>query len=83
MAAQGTTLLRLLRLVKTYPVHGKQRTREIGFSKVFIPKPDITKAEFKVIHYLKNDKSRIFLTVDKGEAMVFMDREEYIHKVQH
>ena len=33
-------------------------------------------------HQLKQDNSRVVLTVDKGVAMVIMDREDYTNKSQ-
>ena len=46
------------------------------------PKPNITKEETKTLKELKEDKDRMVLTVDKGVAMVVMDRKEYVEKVE-
>ena len=42
--------------------------------------PDITKEEFRAIKELREDQSRIVLTVDKGVAMVIMDKQQYMGK---
>ena len=44
-----------------------------------IPKPNLTKQERKGLAQLE-DKDRLILTVDKGVAMVVMDREDSINK---
>ena len=44
------------------------------------PKSYISKAEAQAIIELKGDKDRLVLTVDKGVAMVVMDRQGYINK---
>ena len=44
------------------------------------PKSNLNKAERKTLIQLKRDKDRIILTVDKGVAMVVLDREDYIEK---
>ena len=44
------------------------------------PKPNITKEEAKVLKELKQDKDRVILTVDKGMALIVVDRQEYISK---
>ena len=46
------------------------------------PKPNLTMEERLGIVQLKMDKNRVILTADKGVAMVVMDREEYVTKVQ-
>ena len=46
------------------------------------PKRNITKEEVKALAELKKDQSRVILTVDKGVAIVVMDREEYNKKDQ-
>ena len=43
-------------------------------------KPNITMDEFKAIKEPKEDQSRVVLTVDKGMAMVIMDKKEYTDK---
>ena len=42
--------------------------------------PTITKEEMEAIKTLKEDDSRIVLTVDRGVAMVVMDKSSYINK---
>ena len=41
-------------------------------------KPNLT--TFKVLAQLREDTSRVALTVDKGVAMVIMDKPDYINK---
>ena len=41
------------------------------------PSPNITIEEAKAIKELRTHQSGIILTVDKGTAMVFMDRQDY------
>ena len=43
------------------------------------PKPNLTRQESIGLAQLKKDKDRDILTVDKGVAMVVMDREDYIN----
>ena len=43
-------------------------------------KPNITVDEFKAIKELKEEQSRVVLTVDKGVAMVIMDKKKYTDK---
>ena len=43
-------------------------------------KPNITVDELKAIEELREDQSRVVLTVDKGVAMVIMDKKEYMDK---
>ena len=43
-----------------------------------MPKPNLTKQERRGLAQLKKDKDKLILTVDKGEAMVVMDKEEYL-----
>ena len=45
------------------------------------PQHNFTKAQFLAQRELKRDKDCIFLTADKGVAMVIMDRQDYINKV--
>ena len=47
-----------------------------------VPKANLTKQERIGLSQLKKDKDRVILTVDKGVAMVVMDREEYNNKAQ-
>ena len=44
------------------------------------PKCNLSKAETQAIRELKGDKDRLVLTADKREAMVVMDRQDYINK---
>ena len=46
------------------------------------PKSNITKEERIGLAQLKKDKDRVVLTADKGEAMVVMDKEQYVSKAQ-
>ena len=43
---------------------------------------NITREEFKALKELKEDKSRIILTADKGVALVIMDKAEYNKKAE-
>ena len=45
-------------------------------------KTNLTKQERIGLSQLKKDKERVILTVDKGVAMVIMDREDYNNKAQ-
>ena len=47
-----------------------------------VPKDNLTKQERIGLSQLKKDKDRVTLTVDKGVAMVVMDREDYNNKAQ-
>ena len=47
-----------------------------------VPKPNLTKQERLGLAQLKKDKDRVILTADRGVAMVVMDNEEYVTKVQ-
>ena len=47
-----------------------------------IPKPNPDKDERTALHQLRRDKNRVILTVDKGVAMVVLDREDYINKAK-
>ena len=47
------------------------------------PKPNLTKAQNLAIRELKRDRDHIVLTVDKGVAMVIMDRQDYITKANN
>ena len=46
------------------------------------PPPNITREERKAIRELKEDRSRMVLTADKGVALVVIDTEEYKKKAQ-
>ena len=43
-------------------------------------KPNTTVDEYKAIKELMEDQSRVVLTMDKGVAMVIMDKIEYMDK---
>ena len=43
---------------------------------------NITREEFKALKELKEDKSRIILTTDRGVALVIMEKNEYIKKAE-
>ena len=44
------------------------------------PKPNISKREEKAIQELRKDQGKIVLTVDKGVAMVVLEKDDYIRK---
>ena len=44
------------------------------------PKPNLNKAEAQAHRELTRDKDKLVLTVNKGVAMVIMDRQDYINK---
>ena len=50
--------------------------------KAKVPKANLTKQEKIGLSQLKKDKERVILTVDKGVAMVIMDKKEYNSKAQ-
>ena len=50
--------------------------------KVMAPQPYLTRQERIGLAQLKKDKDRVILTADKGVAMVVMDRDDYVSKVQ-
>ena len=41
------------------------------------PLPNISKKEYQALKELKEDRSRVLLTADKGVSLVIMDRTEY------
>ena len=43
---------------------------------------NITNEEFRALKELKEDKSRMILTTDKGFALVIMDKKDYIQKAE-
>ena len=47
------------------------------------PEANLTKSQLQAIRELKRDRDHIVLTVDKGVAMVIMDRQDYINKSKH
>ena len=46
------------------------------------PSPNISKQEYQALKELKEDKSRVILTTDKGVSLVIMDRAEYNKKAE-
>ena len=46
------------------------------------PKPNLNKEERRALSQLRKDQDRVILTVDKGVAMVVLDKEDYISKAQ-
>ena len=46
------------------------------------PKSNITKEESKALRELREDQERIVLTADKGVAMVMLDENDYVDKVE-
>ena len=46
------------------------------------PLPNISKKEYQVLKELKEDKSRVILTANKGVSLVIMDRTEYNKKAE-
>ena len=44
------------------------------------PRPNISTKEEKAIQELRKDQSKIVLTMDKGVAMVVLEKEDYIRK---
>ena len=50
--------------------------------KIQAPKHNITGEKRKAIDELRKDKTRIFLTVDKGVSMMVMDRDDYNKKAE-
>ena len=46
------------------------------------PQPNISHGKTKAIKELREDKSRVILTVDKGVAVVVIDKKDYLGKTQ-
>ena len=46
-------------------------------------KSNLNKAGHKAIQKLKKDKNRVLLTMEKGSAMVVMDRQDCINKAEN
>ena len=46
------------------------------------PKPNITREEQKAMEKLRKDNTRIVLTMDKGVALVVMNKEDYEKKAE-
>ena len=47
------------------------------------PQTQLTKAQNLALRELKRDSDHIVLTVDKGVALVIMDKQDYINKTNH
>ena len=47
------------------------------------PRPNLNKEESKALLELRRDKDRIILTAVKGEAIVVLDKKEYIEKAHN
>ena len=47
-----------------------------------IPKPNLNKEERTALTQLRKDKDRVILTVDKGVALVVLDKEDYNNKAR-
>ena len=64
-------------------MHGELRV-EINslLRRAQVPKSNLTKEESLGLAQLRNHKDRVVLTVDKGVAMVVMDKEDYIQKAE-
>ena len=45
-------------------------------------KSNISKEEVKALKELKNDNTRMLLTVEKGVSLVVIDKKEYIKKLE-
>ena len=43
---------------------------------------NITQEEFRALKELKEEKSRMILTTDKGVALVIIDKNDYIQKAE-
>ena len=50
--------------------------------KALWPLANMTKEEYKAIHELKNDHSRMVFTADKGVTWVVIDKADYITKAE-
>ena len=50
--------------------------------KTYHLKPNINRKELEALRQLRDDKSRMVLTADKGVALVVIDRTEYIQKAK-
>ena len=68
--------------LKQGDVEGLQGKVKIILKKAQPPKSNISKEEAKALKELKNDKTRMILTADKGVSKVVMDREEYINEAE-
>ena len=62
---------------------GTQGGNKLSAKKELSPsRHNISQEETKAIKELKSDSSRVILTVDKGVAMVVMDKQDYLNKAQ-
>ena len=65
-----------------------QNSQELGIEiscllkKARAPRAHIIREEKKALRILREDKERIVLTVDKGVAMVVLDKKEYLEKAE-
>ena len=58
--------------------------KSTGFRERFPPcKPNLSKAEKNAIQELKGEKNYMILTVDKGQALMVMDRQDYFTKAHN
>ena len=53
------------------------------FRKSYATKPNLSKEESRALVELRRDKDKIFLTADKGVAMVVLDKKEYMDKANN
>ena len=56
------------------------RQKPVIYIEEIAPRSDISIEEAKVFSELRKDKSRVILTVEKGVAMVVMDKHDYISR---
>ena len=47
-----------------------------------LPKMNLTLAELKALRNLKKDDTIVEVAADKGKALVVMDKEEYVSKME-
>ena len=65
------------------PPQAATELRSAIYSNVTTPsKLNITQEEARALKELGKDQSRVILTVDKGVALVVLDKQDYINKVQ-
>ena len=71
-------------LPKSYPGEAEELQAEVKavIKKTYPPGLNITREEKNALKELREDNTRIILTVNKGVCMVVMDREEYINKAE-
>ena len=68
--------------VKGRRYNGSQGQHQLTTKESTGTKQKLTRQERLGLAQLKRDKDRVILTADKGVAMVAMDKEEYVIKVQ-